>query len=68
MYLRIRRSVDVNIRLLLFFRRGVTACRWVYDCSVTLFLVGRIDSGRFLLARSEQPQHSEQVNGFLHIT
>lgn len=67
-YLRIRGSVDVNIRLLLLFRRGGTASRWVYDGGVTFFLVGRIDSRRLLLARSEQPQHSEQVNRFFHMT
>ena len=55
MYLLIWRSVDVNIRLLLFFRRGGIASRRVYDCGVTFLFVGRIDSRCLLLARSEQP-------------
>ena len=67
MYLRIWRSVDVNISLL-FFRRGV-ATRWIYDCRVTFFLVGRrIDSRCLLLARCEQAQYCQQVNGFFHTT
>ena len=65
-YLRIWRSSDVNVSLL-FFRRGATASRWIYDCSVTFFLFGRrIDSRCFLLARCEQAQHSQQINVFLH--
>ena len=63
-YLRIWRSVDVNIRLG-FLLLG----RWVYDCGVTFFLFGRrIDSRCLLLARGEQPQHSQQVNRFSHTT
>jgi hypothetical protein len=68
MYLRIWRSVNVNICLLLFFRRGSTASRWIYDCGVTFFLVRRIDGRRLLLAGGEQAQHSQQANRFCHIT
>jgi hypothetical protein len=66
--LRIWRSVDVNIRLLLFCRRGATVSRRVHHCGVTFFLVGRIDGRCLLLACSEQPQHGQQVNRFFHIT
>ena len=67
--LRIWRSVDVNIRLLLFSRRrGATVCRWIYDSGVAFFLVRRIDGRRLLLARGEQAQHSQHVNRFFHIT
>lgn len=68
MYLLTWRSVDVNIRLLLFFGRGATISRWIYDRGVTFFFVGRIDGRRLLLARGEQAQHSQQVNRFFHIT
>jgi hypothetical protein len=68
MCLRIWRSVDVNIRLLLFLRRRGTASRRINDCSVTFLFFRRIDGRRLLLARGEQAQHSQQVNRFFHIT
>jgi len=79
-YLRIWRSVNVNI-CLLFFRGG--ASRWVHDCGVSFFLLWRriydcgvafffvrrrIDSCCFLLACREQTQHSQQINAFFHTT
>ena len=67
--LRIWRSVNVNVRLLLFSRRRrATVCRWIYDSGIAFFLVRWIDSRCLLLARGEQPQHSQQVNRFFHIT
>ena len=69
MHLRIGRSVDVNVCLFLFSgRRGATVSRRIHNCGITFFLVRRIDSRRLLLARGEQPQHSQQVNRFSHIT
>jgi hypothetical protein len=66
--LRIWRSVNVNVRLLLFCRRrGAAVCRWIDDSGIAFFLVRRINGRCLLLACSEQPQHSQQVNRFFHI-